>query len=314
MRQRIDALRQERGLLPATYTSRPRQGDTIRASHFTETVSALAAVYREDGVEPPTYGRVAPGEPIRAFTINTLRAAIDDRGDGQVSRWRGLEIAPENRCAPYDSGDYTYPQSVEDQIIAQLGGNVYSPYTCESFDSKRETDIEHIVARSEAHDSGLCSADAATKRRFARDLINLTLASPELNRGEKSGKDAAEWQPPQNRCWFARRVIDVRLAYDLTIDQVEADALDWILASCTSTEIACTIEPPEPEPEPEAEPEPDHPPIQRFRNCTLMRAAGWTRGVNVRGGTYRPEWDDAEQRTYSLNTGRDRDRDGHACE
>ena len=94
MRQRIDALRQERGLLPATYTSRPRQGDTIRVSHFTETVSALAAVCREDGVEPPTYGRVAPGEPIRALTINALRAAIDNRGDGRVSRWRGLEIAP----------------------------------------------------------------------------------------------------------------------------------------------------------------------------------------------------------------------------
>ena len=36
-----------------------------------------------------------------------------------------------------------------------------------------ETDIEHIVARSEAHDSGLCVADEATRRRFATDLLNL---------------------------------------------------------------------------------------------------------------------------------------------
>ena len=84
---------------------------------------------------------------------------------------------PRIRCSPYDADDYRYPQSVEDRVIAELGG-VYGPYTGRWFASKRETDIEHIVARSEAHDSGLCVADEATRRRFATDLLNLTLASP----------------------------------------------------------------------------------------------------------------------------------------
>ena len=70
---------------------------------------------------------------------------------------------------------------------------------------------------------------------------------------------------------------------------------------------------PEPEPEPE-EPEPDNPPVRRFQNCTAMRAAGWNRGVNRNGGTYRASWNAAERRTYNLNTHSDRDRDGHACE
>ena len=61
-------------------------------------------------------------------------------------------------------------------------------------------------------------------------------------------------------------------------------------------------------------PAPDHPPVQAYRNCASMRSAGWNRGVNRNGGTYRDSWDAAEQRTYSLNTGRDRDNDGHACE
>ncbi len=150
--------------------------------------------------------------------------------------WRGLTVAPEYRCAPYDSGDYSYPQSVEDRLIAELGG-VYSPYTGEWFADKYQTDIEHIVARSEAHDSGLCAADAATRRRFARDIRNLTLASPQLNRYRKVAKDAAEWLPEKNRCWFAHRVIEVRRAYDLTIDRREARALDAVLASCDSTEM-----------------------------------------------------------------------------
>ena len=78
------------------------------------------------------------------------------------------------------------------------------------------------------------------------------------------------------------------------------------------------VSPPESEtttdPDPDPEPDSDHPPIRSFRNCTEMRSAGWTRGVNRNGGTYRDSWDSAERRTYNLNTGRDRDKDGHACE
>ena len=37
-------------------------------------------------------------------------------------QWRGLVIAPENRCSPYDSGDYPYPQSVEARIVNVQGG------------------------------------------------------------------------------------------------------------------------------------------------------------------------------------------------
>ena len=39
----------------------------------------------------------------------------------------------------------------------------------------------HGRAVSEAHDSGLCAASTAVRRRFARDLDNLTLATPQLN-------------------------------------------------------------------------------------------------------------------------------------
>ena len=161
--------------------------------------------------------------------------------------WRGLAVAPEYRCSPYNSHDYAYPQSVESEIVAELGG-IYSPYTLERFASTRQTDIEHIVARSEAHDSGLCATDPGTRRRFASDLLNLTLAEPGLNRHDKRDHDAAGWLPPMNRCWFANRVVEVRRKYDLTIDRHEADALERVLSSCSSMEINTraggTVEPP----------------------------------------------------------------------
>ena len=153
-----------------------------------------------------------------------------------TTTWRGLVVAPEVRCAPYDADDYRYPASVEARIVAALGG-VYGPYTGRWFASPRETDIEHLVARSEAHDSGLCAADAATRRRFARDLRNLTLAGPTVNRHQKRDQDAAEWLPDHNRCWFAGRVVAVRRAYGLTIDRREADAVETVLAGCASTAL-----------------------------------------------------------------------------
>ncbi len=147
-----------------------------------------------------------------------------------------LTVAGEERCSPYQrSRQYPYPQSVEPLIVEQLGG-IYGPYTGACFESIYETDIEHIVATSEAHDSGLCAVSPAVRSQFASDLRNLTLASPAVNRG-KSGRDASEWQPPRNRCWFAARVIAVRSAYSLTIDASEKAALSSILSQCDSTAL-----------------------------------------------------------------------------
>ena len=63
-----------------------------------------------------------------------------------------------------------------------------------------------IVARSEAHDSDLCAASLQTRRSFARDLDNLTLAAPHTNRQLKVAKDLAEWLPDLNRCWYVNQV------------------------------------------------------------------------------------------------------------
>ena len=150
--------------------------------------------------------------------------------------WRGLVVAPESRCSPYNRRDYPYSQSVEQRIAARLGG-YFGPYTGRRFSGPRDTDIEHMVATSEAHDSGLCAADAATRRRFASDLLNLTLAGPRVNRRLKQAHAAADWMPPMNRCWFANRVLQVRLKYGLTIDRREARALERVLSACSSTKL-----------------------------------------------------------------------------
>ena len=142
----------------------------------------------------------------------------------------GLRIAEEHRCAPYDRDDYRYPQDIEQRIALRQG--MVSIYTGRTFGSLKESDIEHVVALSEAHDSGMCAYNRRDRRMFARDLLNLTLASPRLNRHEKRAKDAAEWLPPLNQCWFVRIVIAVKRKYELTVNWREYDALKNILIRC----------------------------------------------------------------------------------
>ena len=178
----------------------------------------------------PTAEAVGPQQPVEAATPTRTPQALP-------GTWRGLVVAPEERCSSYDSDDYPYSQSVERRIVEELNSLVYGPYTGTHFENTRQTDIEHIVARSEAHDSGLCAADAETKKQFASDLLNLTLASPEVNRHQKSAKDAAEWLPDLNQCWFADRVVQVRQEYQLTIDETEADALETVLSGCSSVDM-----------------------------------------------------------------------------
>ena len=212
--------------------------------------------------------------------------------------WRGLVVAPENRCQPYDSSDYPYSQSLETQLTTTYQG-VYGPYTGKWFSSRSETDIEHIVAKSEAHDSGLCSASSQQKKTFSGDLLNLTLAGPKLNRYQKSGKDASEWVPPVNKCWFAHRVVQVKKKYQLTVDQSEANALESILSGCESVAMIFYKKPPSqgsttpPQNQTESQNTTD------FKNCTALRQSH-PGGVTRSHPAYKKKFD--------------RDGDGHACE
>ena len=113
-----------------------------------------------------------------ALTGATLTAALALTSAAETCR--GIDVAPEHRCAPHDLGDYRYSQAIEPRIVASIG-KVYGPYTGTCFRNTSETDIEHMVATSEAHDSGLCAAPRSVKAAFASDLLNLTLASPGVN-------------------------------------------------------------------------------------------------------------------------------------
>ena len=112
------------------------------------------------------------------------------------------------------------------------------------------------MARSEAHDSGLCAVDSAARKAFGRDLLNLTLASPSVNRHQKIAKDVAEWLPALNQCWYVNQVVLVKRKYNLTMDQAEASKAQQVLANCAGTGMQFTDQGAAPAPPPTAAPPP----------------------------------------------------------
>ena len=155
-----------------------------------------------------------------------------------------LPVCEEGARVGYDRNAFgSAYSSLEDEIIDGLpksDGQVYTPYTCKLFDIRADgtaaTDIEQIVALAEAYDSGLAESQF---RSFAGDLDNLTLADPDVNRSQKSDRDAGDWGPPQNSGWFAARVVVVKQKYGLSVNPAERNALQAMLNSDPSRTVTC---------------------------------------------------------------------------
>ena len=174
---------------------------------------------------------------ILILTVATVAVMLGVAARAET--WMGLTVAPElmpsDSCSDYrkHQTDYDYDR---DELLKRVrhttNGELYSPYTGRTFSEERDVHVEHIVARKEAHYSGLCLKENAHRRKkFASDLVNLTLAGRGLNQAKREC-DASTWVPPLNRCWFASRVVEVRKKYGLTIDVRERDALAGMLSDC----------------------------------------------------------------------------------
>lgn len=119
-------------------------------------------------------------------------------------------------------------------------GTWHDPYTGRSItltDAKdpkqaRLVQIDHVVALSEAHKSGAGSWDAAKRVKFANSLNNLTpVYGPENT--TKGDLDPASWRPRKSyQCDYARRWINVKAQWSLTIDASEKKALNQMLGYC----------------------------------------------------------------------------------
>jgi len=120
-----------------------------------------------------------------------------------------------------------------------LSGVLNDPYTGTTIDFQRGPDtsddiqIDHVVALSDAWQTGAQQMDPFARQNFANDPLNLQTTLGWVNQ-EKGDGDAATWLPPNTsyRCTFVTRIVEVKAAYRLWVTQAEHDAIAGILAGC----------------------------------------------------------------------------------
>ncbi len=122
---------------------------------------------------------------------------------------------------------------------AVLSGILNDPYTGTTVEflrgpgSSAEVQIDHVVALSDAWQTGAQEWDEVTRRNFANDPLELQTTLGSVNQ-QKGDGDAATWLPPNTayRCTYATRIVDIKAAYDLWVTPAERDALARVLADC----------------------------------------------------------------------------------
>ena len=125
-----------------------------------------------------------------------------------------------------------------------LSGTLIDPFSGETIKfvrgnvSSMEVQIDHVVALSNAWQTGAFKLPIRERTAFANDPLNLLAVKGRLN-SQKGDGDAATWLPPLKsfRCDYVSRQIAVKLKYKLWFTAPEKEAMIRILMSCPEKQL-----------------------------------------------------------------------------
>ena len=122
-----------------------------------------------------------------------------------------------------------------------LTGQLLDPFSGKviTFSStKSNIDIDHVVALSNAWQTGAAYFDKTKRAAIANDPLNLIAVDAKLNR-QKSDGDAATWLPPLKnyRCDYVARQVAVKAKYGLWVTQPEKSAIINLLEMCEGQKL-----------------------------------------------------------------------------
>jgi hypothetical protein len=125
-----------------------------------------------------------------------------------------------------------------------LSGTLIDRYSGETINfvrgdvSSMEVQIDHVVALSNAWQTGAFKLSATQRTALANDPLNLFAIKGRLNL-QKSDGDAATWVPPLKsfRCAYVAQQIAVKAKYSLWVVPPEKAAMLAILSQCPTQEV-----------------------------------------------------------------------------
>lgn len=202
-------------------------GFTPSAATAAEQAPALATAVLETlavkGRAPKTgYTRAQFGQTW----ADVDRNGCDTRNDILKRDLTGIIFKPGTRNCVVASGVLVDRYSGE--TINFVRGNVTS----------MEVQIDHVVALSNAWQTGAFKLTAELRKALANDPMNLFAVKGRLN-SQKGDGDAATWVPPEKsfRCAYVAQQIAVKAKYSLWVVAPEKAAMSAILAKCPTQKI-----------------------------------------------------------------------------
>jgi hypothetical protein len=123
-------------------------------------------------------------------------------------------------------------------------GTLKDPYTGKIIKFVRgvktslEVQIDHVVALSNAWETGASTMSATSRYNLYNDPLNLLAVDGPTNES-KSDSDAAAWLPPNRayRCAYVARQIAVKTKYRLWITSAEKAAMSSVLNTCAGFKL-----------------------------------------------------------------------------
>jgi len=192
----------------------------------------------------PSNTQAAPIDALAA--LNNLevkgRAAKTGYARSQFPHWSDPDrngCDARNDTLKRDLTNITYKAGTRDckviagQLLDPFSGKVITFST-----TKVVIDIDHVVALSNAWQTGAAYFDKNKRSQIANDPLNLLAVDSKLNR-QKGDGDAATWLPPSKafRCEYVARQVAVKAKYGLWVTQPEKVAIDKILSTCVGQKL-----------------------------------------------------------------------------
>ena len=298
-----------------TDTSTSHQGSQVRPGTVT-IVNPDTSSVEPQGTAP--IGSDEASEALRILNTLPVKGRAPKTGYSRAQFGDAWSDIDHNGCDTRNdilNRDLTAKQHKNSRGCVVISGILNDPYTGKIInfirgkDTSEQVQIDHVVALSDAWQSGAQEISAQERLQLANDPENLLAVDGPANQ-QKSDSDAATWLPANAsfRCSYVARQIRVKAKYHLWVKPAEKEAMINVLTPCTGAaakpapDTPASVVPPDapaPVPQVDAPPAQNPAPALAFQTCADARAAGYR---NMHRGAP----------GYSEHL--DRDGDGIACE
>ncbi|MEJ6761077.1 MAG: HNH endonuclease family protein [Candidatus Planktophila sp.] len=200
------------------------------------------------GVPISAASDVKPGLAIAALETLPVKGRAPKTGYTRAQfgqRWADVNrngCDTRNDILKRDLTSILYKVKTRDCVV--LSGVLVDRYSGETINFVRgnitsmAVQIDHVVALSNAWQTGAFKLSADQRKALANDSINLFAVKGRLN-SQKGDGDAATWLPPLKsfRCEYVAQQIAVKAKYSLWVVPPEKAAMQLILEKCPAQNV-----------------------------------------------------------------------------